>query len=821
MEMTMEQALQRAVEAHKAGKLQDAEALYRAILQIQPQHPDANHNLGVLAVSLNKSKLALPLFKTALEANPKQGQFWMSYVDGLIKEKLFENARSVLEQGRRQGLSGNKVDALEASLVQFLANLESKEPEPNKIDKAIELRETGRYQEAQDWLIHFLSAEPADAEAWSLLSQIFLHFNKYAEAENAISNAISSNPELPSTYRNHAKLLLKKSKPEAALIKAQCAYDRSIEDPESWLVLAACLGANQRDAEALALIDRTLQASPNYAEALVTRAMIRLRAKDSRGAMEDLELAISLKPHLSQLWGLLGTLRYQSNNVTGAIEALKKAHRFDPGNANYMIDLGEFLRQDNRIAEAITILEEATVLAPDNANGWINLGATFQQGGKIDNAKLAYEKALAIMPKSSEISSNLGAIAKEAGDLVSARKYFEQALEAKPDLAEAHNNLGAVLQELGRLKEAETCFRKAIGYKPEYAEAYNNLGNILKELGSLAEAEASYKKAIAIKSEYAEAHNNLGNTLRELGKLEETEALYKKAIALKPNFDQAQYNLGILYCEQGKYKLAAEQLSKLKSFRDSQSYLLKCWYFLDEQILLYSQLDSLIRQDETNPIIGSFICRGEIKYGVAKSNPFCNTPFKYILKTNLSKKYDFQDLFVKPTMSILNDVKIQKRTQTLLANGIQTAGNIFALENKMVDEIKRIIGLEIEKYRSQLNDSNEGFINKWPDAYSLNGWIISMKSGGNLNPHMHENGWISGSIYINVPPKIKINDGNLVVCIEDDKLLNEPEKNQKNIIDVTTGSLCLFPASLLHYTIPFESDEDRIVLAFDVVPKIV
>jgi hypothetical protein len=36
---------------------------------------------------------------------------------------------------------------------------------------------------------------------------------------------------------------------------------------------------------------------------------------------------------------------------------------------------------------------------------------------------------------------------------------------------------------------------------------------------------------------------------------------------------------------------------------------------------------------------------------------------------------------------------------------------------------------------------------------------------------------------------------------------------------VVTGSLCLFPASLLHYTIPFESEEERVVLAFDVVPK--
>ena len=85
MELTIEQALQQAVEAHKAGKLQDAEALYRAILQAQPKHPDANHNLGVLAVSLNKSELALPLFKIAPEVNLKQVQFWICYIDKQTK----------------------------------------------------------------------------------------------------------------------------------------------------------------------------------------------------------------------------------------------------------------------------------------------------------------------------------------------------------------------------------------------------------------------------------------------------------------------------------------------------------------------------------------------------------------------------------------------------------------------------------------------------------------------------------------------------------------------------------------------------------------
>ena len=116
MELTIDQALQQGIAAHKEGKLQDAERLYRAILQSQPLHPDANHNLGVLAVSVNNAKAALPFFKAALEANPKIEQFWLSYIDALIKEKQFDNANQVFEQAKKQGLDEGKLNILGAQL---------------------------------------------------------------------------------------------------------------------------------------------------------------------------------------------------------------------------------------------------------------------------------------------------------------------------------------------------------------------------------------------------------------------------------------------------------------------------------------------------------------------------------------------------------------------------------------------------------------------------------------------------------------------------------------------------------------------------------
>ena len=95
MELTLDQALKKGIEAHKAGKVQEADQYYTAILKAMPNHPDANHNMGVLAVDLGKVEQALPFFKKALDANPSIAQFWLSYIDALIKLNRMDDAKAV------------------------------------------------------------------------------------------------------------------------------------------------------------------------------------------------------------------------------------------------------------------------------------------------------------------------------------------------------------------------------------------------------------------------------------------------------------------------------------------------------------------------------------------------------------------------------------------------------------------------------------------------------------------------------------------------------------------------------------------------------
>jgi len=93
-----------------------------------------------------------------------------------------------------------------------------------------------------------------------------------------------------------------------------------------------------------------------------------------------------------------------------------------------------------------------------------------------------------------------------------------------------------------------------------------------------------------------------------------------------------------------------------------------------------------------------------------------------------------------------------------------------------------------------------------------------MQSGGNLTAHIHDTGWITGSVYINVPPKSEVDSGNLVLRLSDQEPVEGVENRQETSLDVQTGNLCFFPSSLHHFTVPFEEEESRIVLAFDVIP---
>ena len=226
MELTLEEALQKAVDAHKAGQIQEADRLYTAILQAQPKHPDANHNMGVLAVSVGKVQEALPFFKTALEANPNISHYWLSYIDALIKEKQFDNAKQVLEKAKKQGVAEEKLNALEAQLsfkIQ-IPNVYSVNPPQEQLTSLLEHYQNGRFDDAEKLSVSITQEFPKHQFGWKVLGAVLKQTGRVIDSLTAMQKSVQLAPQDAEAHSNLGVTLQELSRLE----DAEASYTQAI-----------------------------------------------------------------------------------------------------------------------------------------------------------------------------------------------------------------------------------------------------------------------------------------------------------------------------------------------------------------------------------------------------------------------------------------------------------------------------------------------------------------------------------------------------------------------------------------------------------------
>ena len=82
--MTISQALALALQYHEAGRLPDAERIYRQILAVQPKHPDALYLLGILAGQVGRHESEADLIRQAIAVNPGDARYHLSLGNALL-----------------------------------------------------------------------------------------------------------------------------------------------------------------------------------------------------------------------------------------------------------------------------------------------------------------------------------------------------------------------------------------------------------------------------------------------------------------------------------------------------------------------------------------------------------------------------------------------------------------------------------------------------------------------------------------------------------------------------------------------------------------
>jgi tetratricopeptide (TPR) repeat protein len=448
MELTLDEVLQKAVEAHKAGQVQEADRLYTAILQAQPKHPDANHNMGVLAVNVNKMQEALAYFKAALESNPGIDQYWISYIDALIQLDQIVDAQTVLDQARGKGASGEAFEQLEQRL-----------NEPNKVQKKATPSTDGQNP-----------VRPNVLDSLKLDQAIRLA-KKKAKAGSPEDAKLIYNDILGRFPKNKRALDGIKSLVVGLIGKASKVKEPP-QDQQQRLINLCQQGLLQ--------------------QALDSATQLLLQFPDSL-----------------TVYNIQGAANVGLGRFDAAIGSYKQALKIQPDYAEAYYNMGVALNDKGDLEAAIGSYKKALKIKPDYAEAYSNMGAVLKDKGDLESAIDSFNKALNIKPNYAEAHNNMGNTLQDKGDFEAAIHSYQKALKIKPNYAKAYNNIGALQQNKGDLEVAIDSFKQALEIKPDYAEAYYNMGNALQDKGDSEAAIESYKQALKIKPDYGSAWYNL------------------------------------------------------------------------------------------------------------------------------------------------------------------------------------------------------------------------------------------------------------------------------------------------------------------------
>ena len=234
----LNQSFQQAVEHHRAGRLAEAERLYRGILAVRVE-PHSLSLLGLIARAAGDGKAALALIDQAISLKPGVAEF-------------HNNRGNVLRDlGRPQ-------EAAEA-LGQALAL--DPDTAAIKVNYGAALLDAKRTEEACTILEEAARAAPDSEEAYFCLGLARRAAKDYAGAVEALRRAVELAPA-------HA---------------------------EGWYNLGNALHLDQRDREAVPCFERAMQLKPDYAEAYCNMGMTRRNSTEAVGWYES---AIALQPNL-------------------------------------------------------------------------------------------------------------------------------------------------------------------------------------------------------------------------------------------------------------------------------------------------------------------------------------------------------------------------------------------------------------------------------------------------------------------------------------------------------------------------------------------
>jgi tetratricopeptide (TPR) repeat protein len=436
--------LESAFELHQAGRYADAGRGYQALLDRDPDNPDALHLFGVMHYQCGYTVRAAELTGRAVVLRPEVAAYRANLAE--IQRALCQPKEAV--ESCRTALR------LRPHYPEALNNL------------GLALHELGQNAEALAQYDAALALRPDFALAQNNRGNALRALGKTSEAIEAFRAAIAQDPALGRAHASLGQLLADQGQLVEGLAHCREAVRRQPD-------LAA--GPNNLG-NVLRALERWSEAEAAYAE------------------------AIRLEPNLRVAYINLGLTLQQQGKPGAALPHFRRAAELAPDDAAACQQLAHAHGLAEDWEAAIPSSERRVELKPQDADAHNDLGWAYQSAGRPAEAEAAYRRALELASDHLDARLNLGSLHEELGAMVEAEASYRETEQRHPQspLPLARR---AVLAR-GRLADTDRDRLRFELYQPHGPMLRMNLLFALAQVadgrGDHAEAAASLESANAL-----------------------------------------------------------------------------------------------------------------------------------------------------------------------------------------------------------------------------------------------------------------------------------------------------------------------------------
>ena len=544
-----------------------------------------------------------------------------------------------------------------------------------------------------------------------------------------------------------------------------------------------------------------------------------------REALGACHAAAQAAPERADVWASLGRMLHEQGQSAGGAEALERAVQINPTNPEYWYNLGLASLSSGGEARAIEAFEKATELAPLWALPWAVLGRTQFDQGLLEEAERSLRRAVGLDSQSAYARHNLAVVLRRLDQPEEALSTIGALADMAPEtrLVRAH-----VLADVGRYEEAVEEYRSVIAQAPHLLDAHETLAHLLPQLGAADQAFDSYRSALAT-APTIELYRSAIATARSAKNYAGTLDWAKEAQARFGPLPDLLTNQALALGESGDSEGALAGLEALVANGFKPALAPAAYYRLKVGDLARAEKLALAAT-EANPMeLATWACLTVI--------------WRLLEDPRESWLADYENLVMPVTIeppkgfkntesfmaALAEDLTRLHTTQhhpveQSLREGTQTRGLLFDRKIPTIQALRVQLQEQIEQRLSNLTpDPGHPFLGRLSGSVRFAGsWSVRLRSGGFHINHIHQTGWLSSALYVALPegmadqPRGAPAPGALAFGIPDSALgIDLPPRR---IETPQVGRLVIFPSYFWHGTLPFESAEPRLTVAFDALP---